>query len=420
LSDAYAQRLVDQRKQAEHRFNELLDTAVAENRDLTTEEETEKGRLIEAMRSLKAHADELVEAQKLSAQADEARSELAPFLVNPGERSTSQERTEDQILSELLRPYDTDNGANFMVSKRTHQTLAAGWEKRAALVTAGGSAVPTTFADFVAINQVTADPTYGLARKLPTRTGQPIVLPNVTAQPAVAVTAEGSAIGTSNPTIAPITLYAFKFPVLCDYTFELERDEVIGLAQVLGETVGIAAGTAMGQKFAIGTGTTEPTGFLVTGTAGATATLSMGTATTGYFDWGDLVRLKNSVPAPYRNRPSSAWQVSNTGLNTMQQLRDDNGAPVWYASSTPGVADRFMGNAIYENPAMAAVGSAVGSAVAFGDFNQYVIREVQPVRIERSAEWQFGSDIITLKTVFTVDGHLAVSTAIRRLLCANA
>lgn len=418
MSDAYAQRLVDRRKQAEHRFNELLDRAVDENRDLTAEENTEKGRLIDEMRTLKDQSDQLVEAQKLSAKADESRAELAPFLTVPGERSERHEKTEDEILAEIVRPHG--DGANELMSKRTHATLAKGWEQRAALVTSGGSAVPTTFADFVAINQVTADPTYALARKLPTRTGQPIVLPNVTARPAISVTPEGSAIGTSNPTLAPITLYAFKFPVLVDYTFELERDEVIGLSQVLGETVGIAAGTAMGEKFAIGTGTVEPTGFLVTGTAGATATLSMGTATTGFFDWGDLVRLKNSVPAPYRNRPSSAWQVSNTGLTHMQQLRDDRGAPVWYASSTPGVADRFMGNAIYENPAMSAVGSAVGSAVAFGDFDQYVIREVLPVRVERSTEWQFGSDIITLKTVFTVDGHLAVSTAIRRLICGNA
>ena len=246
-----------------------------------------------------------------------------------------------------------------------------------------------------------------------------MVVPQVTARSAISVTAEGSSIGTSNPTVAPLTLYAFKYPVLVDFTYELERDEIIGLDSVLGQQVGIAAGTAIGHALALGTGTVEPTGFVSAASTGATAAVTTATGT-GFFDWMDCIALKNSVPAPYRDAASAAWQVSNGALTKMQQFRDGNNAPLWYNSTVPGVTDTFAGRAVYENPAMAAVASA-SLSVAFGDWNQYIVRTL-PVRTERSTEWQFGSDIITLKTVFTVDGNIlpgAGANAIRLMKSYN-
>lgn len=407
MSDAYLQRLTDQRKQAEHRFNEILDKAVAEDRD-TTPEENENLKSVQAdMKRLKDHSDEIIAAKKLASASDEMREKIAPALEAGVERSSGRPATEMEVLADLV----SGRRAEAYVAERSPDF------NRRVLVSSGGSAVPTTFADFVAVAMITSNPTYDLARKIQTRTGQNLVLPQITAHPAVALTAENSAISTATPTIANLTLHAFKYPVLSDFSFELERDEIIGLDQLLGQSVGISAGTAIGYDLTLGTGTIQPNGFVVAASAGATASVTTASGT-GFFDWLDCIALKNSVPSPYRNAQTSAWQVSNSALTKMQQFRDSSNQPLWYAAANPGVADRFAGRPIYENPAMAAVASA-SLSVAFGDFYQYVVREVVPIRVERSADWQFGTDLITLKTVFTMDGQLGVASAIKTLKSYN-
>lgn len=405
MSDAYLKRLVEQRKAAEHRFNEILDTAAAESRDLSAEEQTNVDAAKADMKRLKDHMDDILATRKLASAADEVRESMAPVLERPAERSSSRPQTENEILADLMSGKRTS-----YVAERSPE-----FSKRV-LLQAGSTAVATTFADFVAVAMVTANPTYGLARKMQTRTGQNITLPQVTAHPAISLTAENNAIATANPTIASITLHAFKYPVLSDFTFELERDEIIGLDQLLGESIGISAGTAIGYDLTLGTGTVQPNGFVTAASTGATATLPTGTGT--FFDWADLVALKNSVAAPYRNAATAAWQVSTTALTKIQQFRDNNNQPLWIGAASPGIADSFLGRPIHENPAMAAVASATLS-VAYGDFYQYVVREVLPVRVERSTEWKFGTDLITLKTVFTMDGNLAVAGAIKVLKSAN-
>lgn len=405
-SDDYLKRLRDQRKNNEHRFNEILDKAVAENRDTTPEENENLRKVQEDMQRLKDHMDDIIKTEKLAAAGDEMRAELAPILERGLERSSGREQTENEILFDL------------MTGKRTSYVAerSPAFNQRV-LTTPGGSAVPTTFADFVAFAMITTNPTYDLAFKVQTRTGQPLVVPQITANPAIVLTGENSAIATANPTVDHITMLAFKYPVLSDFSFELERDEVIGLDSLIGRAVGAAAGTAIGYDLTLGTGTVQPNGFINGASAGATATVTTASGT-GYFDWLDCVAVRNSVPAPYRNARSAAWQVSNTALTKMQQFRDTNNFPLWLASAQPGVVDTFAGKPIYENPAMAAVASA-SLSVAYGDWQQYIVREVVPIRTERSTEWKFGTDLITLKTVFTMDGHLSVSTAIKTLKSYN-
>ena len=406
MSDAYLKRIAEQRKLAETRFNEILDRAVAENRDTTAEENANLKTVQEDMKRLKDHMDDILATQKLAAAGDEMRAALQPVLERGVERSSGHQATENEILADL------------MTGKRSEYIAERSPEfNRRVLTTPGGSAIATTFADFVAVAMITSNPTYELARKLQTRTGQPIVVPQVTAHPAISLTGENTAIATANPTIDHITMLAFKYPVLSDFSFELERDEIIGLDSLLGQSIGIAAGTAIGYDLTLGTGTVQPNGFVNGASAGATASVTTASGT-GFFDWLDCIALKNSVPAPYRNARTAAWQVSNTALTKMQQFRDTQNQPIWLASPVPGVVDTFAGKPIYENPAMAAVASA-SLSVAYGDFYQYIVREVVPLRVERSSEWKFGTDLITLKTVFTMDGHLSVSTAIKTLKSYN-
>jgi HK97 family phage major capsid protein len=53
--------------------------------------------------------------------------------------------------------------------------------------------------------------------------------------------------------------------------------------------------------------------------------------------------------------------------------------------------------------------------VAFGDFSQYVVRQL-PLRVDVSSEYGWASDQMAIRVILETDGDLMHATAIRPLL----
>jgi len=51
--------------------------------------------------------------------------------------------------------------------------------------------------------------------------------------------------------------------------------------------------------------------------------------------------------------------------------------------------------------------------IAFGDFGGYVIRDVTPVRFERSDDFAFGTDLVSFRAIFRTDGKQLDQNAIK-------
>ena len=69
-------------------------------------------------------------------------------------------------------------------------------------------------------------------------------------------------------------------------------------------------------------------------------------------------------------------------------------------------------------PALAAVASASVS-VSVGDFSQYIVRDVVPVRVDRSIEYKFNTDQVAIRYITRRDGDLPDTIAIRAIQSAN-
>jgi HK97 family phage major capsid protein len=69
----------------------------------------------------------------------------------------------------------------------------------------------------------------------------------------------------------------------------------------------------------------------------------------------------------------------------------------------------LLGRPIVTDPTVAAVGSA-NMSVIFGDFSAYVIRDVAGVRIERSDDFAFSSDVVSSRAILRTDGDLLDTT----------
>lgn len=283
-----------------------------------------------------------------------------------------------------------------------------------------GTAIPTTFADFVTVYERTYSPMFDprVVTVLGRTSGAPLVLPRVTADPVHGgtVTAEAAAINELDPTISQVTLNPYKYAIINLWSSELADDNTIGLEELLARTTGRELGLDIGAHMTTGDGSGKPQGWVGVATNGGTAS---GTATWGasatFFGWGDLVSLYGAVAAPYRGVGS--WMVSSDAFTKILQFRDNNNQPI-LIPGMGGAPATLLGRPVYENPAMASVGSA-SKSVAFGDFSRYVVAKVTPTRVEVSRDYKFSTDQLAMRTVERVDGDLVDAAAVAYLVSAN-
>lgn len=406
MSDAYLDAIVERRQEAWHRAKEVMDAAAAEGRDLSAEESANLAETDAALDRYGAEEKRILDMEKKVAAADNLRAAIAPAIRQAREGTT--EETDASRMVKLLR--------GEIRSFESQRTLPYGQDELRALQTAGGSAIATTFADFVAVYERTLNPMIDVSTVIPTRTGAPIVIPRVTADAGAggSVTGEAGGIAEGDPTISNITLTAFKIAHTTLYSFELDQDEVIGLDALLARAISRPIGLGWGTYFTLGTGTTQPFGFLARATNGGTAQgTALNQATDKYWAAADLVDIFYGLAAPYRLNAS--WMVPSSGLARMRKFRDSTGGFLFDPSLTSGIPDSFLGRPIYENPAMAAVGS-VTTSLAVGDFSAYVIRDVQPMRVDLSDQYKFNTDQLALRVMTRRDGDLPDVAAIRFLV----
>ena len=404
MSEPYLESLVTKRQTAWHRAKELMDSAVAEGRDLSAEENTEIDRIDGAMEGYKAEESRILKLKAAFESADNFRAEMEPRV----EKAVITKAPTDR---ELLR-------ALFNGERRAFDAYPASAEQRALQGGEGGSAVPTSFYDLVTVYERTLDPTFALATVIQSANGAPITLPRLTADPATSgtITAEAGGINELDATISSVQLNPYKYAVTSVWSAELGQDNAINLEDLIARSIGRELGLDIGAELTVGDGSGNPNGFITAGTNGGTAQgTALGAANWTFFGPPDLIDLFYGLPAPYR--PFAAWQVSNGALSKMRKFRDSNQQFIWEPSQVIGQADNYLGRPVYENPAMAAVASA-SKSVAVGDFSRYFVQDVVPMRVALSSDYKFSTDQIALKVVRRVDGDLIDVPAIRFLVSA--
>ena len=261
------------------------------------------------------------------------------------------------------------------------------------------------------------------ATVISTTTGESILVPRSTAEGQAFWTAEGGVLSASDPTLSSITLGAHKAGKLIQVSKELATDvgfDLVGyLAQSSGRNIGILTNAA----YVSGTGTTQPNGFLgaagvgVTGAAGAGGLVGLPTATGGDYGADYLVDLYHSVIPQYR--PRASWMMNDSVIKTVRKLKDTLGRFIWEPSLQAGVPDTVLGKPVFANPAMPLFGSA-NTPIAFGDFSAYYIRDLTPLRFERSDEYAFGTDQVSFRALMRTDGALVDANAIKLYACPTS
>jgi hypothetical protein len=126
-----------------------------------------------------------------------------------------------------------DNGSYAFDSRTTAAAFRPGPMESRALAGNVGTAFNSSFADFVAVYQRTATPMLdpGIVTLLPRSSGEPLIIPRVTADPnhGGTVTAEAGGINELDMTLSQVTITPYKYGITNLWSSELDQDNTIDL-----------------------------------------------------------------------------------------------------------------------------------------------------------------------------------------------
>jgi HK97 family phage major capsid protein len=376
----YIDRQVEQRQRTWEAAKALLDTAAAEKRDLTSEEEASYKKMNDELSERAAR----IEALKADAER-EAKIEAATREISGQVRPTAKAVSTD---ADVLR------------SMARGETRSFTFEQRDVTKASTGAPVPTSFYDQVIAQARLVGPMLDTSTVLRTAGGENLQIPSQAGWSTAAITAEGSAISESDPTFNSfITLGAYKYSFLVQLSRELIEDSGVDILSFLATQTGNAIGFAVNNALTVGTGTTQPKGVVAAAGSGV-----LGTVAGGLFTADNLIDLAYSLDGAARRLPGVGWMMNTASLGAVRKLKDTAGYYIFSPALADG-NDQVLNFPVYENPAMASQASAAKS-VLFGHLPSYYVRMAGGLRLDRSDDYAFNADLVTFRASMRVDGNL--------------
>ena len=392
MSLDYIKQQHEARNRAWEEAKALLDSAAAENRELSADENTkyenisaDLDRRAQIIETLKADADREVRAAE-AMRGFEAQAQPV------ADKSVAKDEAE--VIRSLARG-----------DIRSYE-----FEKRDITKSSTGSPVPTSFYNRIIELARFVGPMLETSTILNTAGGENLQIPSLSAYSATqgTATAEAAAYSEADPTFNSfVTLGAYKYGFLIQVTRELVEDAGVDILGFLADQIGNTMGTTANSRLTLGTGTIEPNGIVTRAGSGVASTATSLAA-------DDLISLVYSLDTVARRLPGSGFMMNANTVAAVRKLKDNAGQYLFSPSMNSEDRDLLLGHRIYENPAMSNVGSAVKSVV-FGNLSSYFVRQVGGIRIDRSDDYAFNQDLITFRAQLRLDGNLVQTSHVKYL-----
>jgi HK97 family phage major capsid protein len=397
----------------------ILTRAAEESRDLAADELTQYQAQVVATRE----ADDAIEAEheRLLAEARAAsRAGRGPTLSRSSAELARQFRSAifakspqpiEVFAEELADEWPADvpepvHGRAGRVRVHTRDTLKS---------TATQALSTDVYSTIVSHLVETSSIMRAGATTVTTATGEDLVIPKSTGFVTSAIIGEGASITESDPTLATVTLKAFKYANYFEISRELATDTPTNLLSWLAQQAAVSLGlgaTGFGDDLVNGTGTTQPRGLLLDAGTGVTGPAGTGTSlgvqgTVGH-GTDALWNLVGSVAEPYAASPTAAFLMRNATDIIARKLKATDGQPV-QGLTTRG---QLLGYPSYIDPFVPAMSNGAES-IAFGDMSKYFVRIVSGIRFERSDEFKFQDDLVAFRCILRLDGALVDTASVK-------
>jgi HK97 family phage major capsid protein len=390
MSD-YIRQQAEARAKAWEEAKALLDSAAAEKRDLSAEENQTYDRIMADLDSRSLVIETMNAQAERENRAAEAmkgfEAQVKPAVVSVPEVN------EAELIRSLARG-----------EIRSHS-----FEKRDVTKGSTGAPVPTSFYDQVILLARHVGPMLETSTILNTAGGENLQIPSLSAYSTGTVSSEAALIGESDPTFNAFkTLGAYKYSFLTQISREMVEDAGVDILGFLATQTGNALGYAVNGALTTGTGTTQPTGIVTAAGSGITG----GTGVSGAFTADNMIDLVYSVDTAGRTLPGTGWQMNAQAIAAVRKLKDSAGQYLFSPSLSADARDLLLGYPIFENPAMAAPATSAKSVI-FGHLPSYFARTVGGLRLDRSDDYAFQNDLITFRATMRVDGNLIQTSHVK-------
>ncbi len=389
MSD-YIRQQAEARAKAWEEAKALLDSAAAEKRDLTAEENQTYDRIMADLDS----RSQVMETMKAQAEREERAAEAMKGF-------------EAQVKPAVAVPAIDE--AELIRSLARGEIRSHSFEKRDVTKGSTGAPVPTSFYDQVIMLARHVGPMLETSTILNTAGGENLQIPSLSAYSVGTVSSEAAAIGESDPTFNAFkTLGAYKYSFLTQISGEMVEDAGVDILGFLAQQTGNALGYAVNGALTTGTGTVQPTGIVTAAGSGITG----GTGVTGAFTADNRIDLVYSVDTAGRTLPGTGWQMNAQSIAAVRKLKDSAGQYLFSPSLSADARDLLLGYPIFENPAMASPATSAKSVI-FGHLPSYFARTVGGLRLDRSDDSAFQNDLITFRATMRVDGNLIQTSHVK-------
>ena len=379
------------RQKAWHSAKEILDRAAAEKRDLTAEENEQYAKISSELDERARVIETISKDEKRELAAAEAMSNVDFATATPQAKSDA----------EMIRSMARGEIRSYEFQKRD--------------ITGGstGAPVPTSFYDRVLMLARYVGGPLETSTILNTAGGENLQIPSQATYSSGTVFAQGSAIGESDPTFNSfVTLGAFKYSFLTQVSRELIEDAGVDILGFIAEQTGNALGYSVNDALTNGTGTVQPNGLFTVAGSGVAGTSLSPTA-------DNLIDLVYSVDTAGRRLPGVGFMMGAAQIANVRKLKDSAGQYLFSPSLTADSRDLLLGYSIYENPTAPTAGSAK-RPVIFGHLPSYIVRTVGGIRLDRSDDYAFNTDLVTFRATYRVDGNLPQTSHIKYFKSSNS
>ena len=393
MSAEFLKQQVEGRQSAWHEAKHLLDTAAAENRDLTLEER-------ETYDRINSDLDERAKVIETVKAAEERESRIAKSIEGMERvvRDAKKTGTDADVIRSMA-----------LGDVRSHLFTP---EQRDVYSTSTGAPVPTSFYDQVILlaryTGPMLDPT--VTTHLNTAGGEALQIPSLASYSAGTAFAQGSAIGESDTVFNSfVTLNAYKYAFITQLSQELLQDAGVDIQSLLAENTANGLGYSVGSKLTVGTGTVEPKGIVAAAGSGITG----GTGVSGAFTANNILDLIFSVDTAARMRPGAGFMMNASSISKVRQLQSSGGYYIFSPAASADQRDLIGGYPVFENPHMVSTATSAKSVI-FGDLKSYMVRIAGGgIQMDRSDEFAFNAGLVTYRSQLRVDGNLAQASHVK-------
>ena len=249
--------------------------------------------------------------------------------------------------------------------------------------TAGGTLVPTEFANAVVIAAAQYDPlldadvvSLNQSRNFQLR---PWLVPgwDLTTFAAVRIAEGAQQTPQAPPNTAQAVLNSFTYRASLDASIEFEEDTFQPFVTSLGAAYGIAFARGIGADLAVGTGSGQPQGVLT----GATDS-GYTTANSGKLVYSDFTAIYFGVNRIYRAAKKCAWLMNDETYQLARNAVDDNHRPL---INVVGDEEQILGKPVYVSPSLDNDASTAADKIVFGDLSRFFVR-VSGLAVARSIQ----------------------------------